>query len=227
MNSMNRSGFAMDVQCRVATIDELSKLQQFLTTHYLPNLEIFTSLGLPADAKEVQDYLYYSLQEGISQQTTVVATNQHGEIAGLSVNHGVEDEPKPHDIDMDAWEPSVLSGVKTMVAFTGDLQKDFQSLLPKPFKRVLLISMLSVDKSLGRQGIGRKLLHASAESAKKNGFDAAIALSVSIASQNLFRKLGYSVVKVIKHEDFVSEDGKRLINCRDGTEEGQLVFLSL
>ena len=217
----------MDVQCRLATEHELSKLQQFLTTHYLPNLEIFTSLGLPADSKEVQDYLYYSLQEGISQQTTVVATNQHGEIVGLSVNHAVEDEPKHDDIDIDAWDPSVRSGVETFLAFANDLQKDLKLLLPKECKRVLLISMLSVDKSFGRQGVGRKLLDASAESAKKNGFDAAIALSVSIASQNLFKKLGYSVVNVVKHEDFVSEEGKRLINCRDGTEEGQLVFLSL
>ena len=227
MASVIRSGFPMDIQSRAATKDELTTLQQFLNEHYVPNLELFTSLGLSADTTYVQDLICYSLRVGISQKTTVVATNQHGEIVGLSVNHAIEDEPKPHYRETDALNPRLQSGVDTLVAFASSLKKDFQLLIPEECKRVLLISLLSVDKSLGRRGIGRKLLHASAEIAKKNRFDAAISLSVSIASQHLFRKLGYSVVKVIKHEDFISEEGKRLINCRDGTEEGQLVFLSL
>lgn len=214
----------MVVLCRVATEDESSTLQQFLVEHYLPNLELFTSLGLSADSKDVADFLAYSLQVGISQQVTVVATNESGEIMGLSVNHSFEDEPKGEPQTSD---PEEQASFNTMMAFTNSLQEGFQTLIPADCRRVLLISMLSVGKQFGRQGVGRKLLEASTENAKKKGFDAAIALSVSKASQNLFSKLRYSVLRVVKHEDFISKEGTRLINCKDGTEEGQLVFLNL
>ena len=213
----------MEVLCRVATVDESSALQQFLIEHYLPNLELFTCLGFSTDSQDVADYLAYSLQAGISEQTTIVATNQSGDIMGLSLNHSAEYKPEG---EMQTPNLEEQPSVKTLVAFTEKLEKGFQTLIPADCKRVLLISMLSVGKQFGRQGIGRKLLEASTENAKKNGFDAAIALSVSKASQNLFSKLGYSVLRVVKHEDFVNEEGKRLINCKDGTEEGQLVFLN-
>ena len=217
----------MDVLCRVATEDESSKLQQFLVEHYFPNLEFFTCIGMSTDAKEVKDFLQYSLHEGLTQQTTIVATNPCGEIVGLCLNHLDEDISEYFVSETETSESTSESPVKVLMAFEASLRESLETLIPAECKRLLLISMLSVDKRFGRQGIGRKLLEASTENAKKIGFDGAIALSVSRSSQALFSKLGYSVLRVVRHDEYLDEEGTRLINCKDGTEEGRLVFLKL
>ena len=186
------------------------------------------ALGISPYSEKVGEFLDESLSEGLSQQTTVVATNENGEIVGLSLNHLVKDMPDFCEEEISApVSTNGLSSEDVLEAFIAKLHNGYSTLIPKESQNVLLISMLSVKKDHGKRGIGRKLLQASADNAKKHGFDAIIAYSVSKESQILFGKVGYSVLRVIKHNDFVNEEGTKLINCDNGTEEGQLVFSKL
>ena len=221
------TGRNMGLTYRVANKDESSTIKKFLIEHYLPNLGIFVCLGISPYSEEVGEFLDESLSAGLSQQTTVVATNENGEIVGLSLNHLVEDTPDFREEETSAPVPNGVSPQKVLEIFITKLHNGYGTLIPKESQKVLLISMLSVNKNYGKQGIGRMLLQASADNAKKHGFDAAIAYSVSKASQILFGKVGYTVLRVIKHKDFVNEEGRQLIECDDGTEEGQLVFSKL
>ena len=222
-----QTGRNMGVSCHVANADEFNAIKKFLIEHFWPNVAVDRSLGIHPSSKEVEKCMDNALSECFSKQTTIVATNENGELVGVSVNHLIEDQPDFQEEDITALIPNGLSPFNNLEALLNKLQKGFRTIIPKECRKVLLISMLSVRKEYSKTGIGRELLQTSTENAKKNGFDAAIALSVSKASQIVFRKLEYSVLRVLKYEDFMNENGCRLIQCDDGTEEGQLVFLKL
>ena len=76
----------------------------------------------------------------------------------------------------------------------------------------------------GRRGIASKLVELSMENARALGCTGALATLTAYASQCLFLKAKFEILKVINHEAFVDDNGKRLINCKDGTNKGQLVF---
>ena len=96
---------------------------------------------------------------------------------------------------------------------------------PGAMDKIMHIEILCVDRSCyGRRGIGMELTRRILRNAKETGCNGVTASATSIASQNLFSKAGFTVLRVLNHDDIVIEDGKRIIHCKDGTNEGQLVF---
>lgn len=215
------------VLCRSATANDAATMKNFLMEHFIPNVDICRALGVTKATEGLDEFLELSIGAGVKDKAMIIAANQERDTVGISINHGIEDKP---DFDQNSTSAPVTNGLhpmKNLEIFLTKIMDGFHLLIPEECKKVLMISILSVNKQCTGQGIGRQLLIASADNAKTNGFDAAIALSVSKASQVLFKKQGYEVLRAIRHEDFVNNDGTRLITCKDGTEEGQLVFLKL
>lgn len=93
--------------------------------------------------------------------------------------------------------------------------------------RLLLWSIISVDKNFARRGLAEKLLTYKLEEVKLMGFQGCVAEATAFKSQKLFKKLGYEMIHELKHDEWLDEKGQQIFKCDDSTNSIQLVFKSL
>jgi GNAT superfamily N-acetyltransferase len=99
--------------------------------------------------------------------------------------------------------------------------------VPADVHRLLYWIVLSVDGTFKRRGIARKLLTLNLDKARQLGCQGAVTEASAFNSQQLFNKLGYETLKEIYHKDWTSDDGRRIFNCKDGTEKIILCYKPL
>ena len=73
---------------------------------------------------------------------------------------------------------------------------------------------------MAKARIANNVAQMSMEKARFLGYNGALARATTAPSQAYCRKMGFEVLKVIKHDDFCDENGKRLISSIDGTNQG-------
>ena len=221
-----------DVSIRLATTEDLDAIHQFESECFDQTEPIGVALGI--NEKELRDFNKSITNKCLDNSLSFVAVSR-GEIVGIVLCRMQGLPGWAEIIPLDALV-GVASGEKITFPirskpmdiyrqFIHTLESNYKDLIPGRSEKIMHIEMLCVDKSrYGRQGIGMELTQKSVQNAKRAGCSGVTASATSIASQNLFCKAGFTVLRVLKHDDIVREDGKRIIHCEDGTDEGQLVF---
>ncbi len=118
-----------------------------------------------------------------------------------------------------------LSSVEVLEIYSDAIEAGYHRFIPDNCNKLAILSV-NTDQ-YGRHGIARNFVKLSMEKAIEFGCEGALTDATARASQNLFRKENFEILKVIEHEDFLDENGKQLIICKDGTVQGQLIFKRL
>eukprot|EP00795_Rhopilema_esculentum_P000656 gene656-10362_t len=210
---------------RIAVPDDFTQIDMLLQEHFFPNEPTNVALGLKLTPSRVER-IREIIRQCLTQPYSFVAINEENEIVGLRLN----ELHKPSQNAIDEWKlgnavRSGLSAWEILQVYLAKLEEDVDRLIPEDCrKNILKFFILCVHQKFRRLGIAAKLVDLSCENARKLKFCCVFALLTAKATQNLFKKDGFEVLRVIKHKDFVDENGKRLLNCNDGTDQGLLVF---
>ncbi|XP_065058558.1 uncharacterized protein LOC135686285 [Rhopilema esculentum] len=211
---------------RIAVPDDFTQIDMLLQEHFISQEPTDVALGLNRSTPGYVENLQEVIGHCLTQPYSFVAINEENVIVGvrLSKLH----KPSQNAIDDRKLENAVRSGFSALEIFEvylAILEGEVEKLIPADCrKNILKFSILCVHQKFRRLGIAAKLVDLSCQNARKLKFCCVFALLTAKASQNLFKKDGFEVLRVIKHKDFVDENGKRLLNCNDGTDQGQLVF---
>ncbi|XP_065058559.1 uncharacterized protein LOC135686286 [Rhopilema esculentum] len=226
MESMPRMD-SKQLSYRIAVPDDFTQIDVLLQKHFILQEPTDVALGLNRSTPGYDEFLQEEIRQCLTQPYTFVAINEENEIVGVSMN---KMSHKPSQNAIDDWKlenpvRSELSALEILQVFLAKLEEEVDRLIPEDCrKNILKISILCVHQKFRRLGIAAKLVDLSFQNARKLKFCCVFALLTAKASQNLFKNDGFEVLRVIKHKDFVDENGKRLLNCNDGTDQGQLVF---
>ncbi|XP_065058560.1 uncharacterized protein LOC135686287 [Rhopilema esculentum] len=211
---------------RIAVPDDFTQIDSLLQQHFISQEPTDVALGLNRSTPGYVENLQKVIRHCLTQPYSFVTINEENEIVGvrLSKLH----KPSQNAIDDRKLENAVRSGFSALEIFEvylAKLEGEVEKLIPANCrKNILKFSILCVHQKFRRLGIAAKLVDLSCQNARKLKFCCVFALLTAKASQNLFKKDGFEVLRVIKHKDFVDENGKRFLNCNDGTDQGQLVF---
>ena len=222
------------IKYRIATKDDFGALKSFLLEFYIPNEPTCNSLAL-AGSKGASDFIHPVVEECLSDPVSFVALNEDEEIIGALVCslRDLTKESKKANLDKQQACMTRISisasPLEIWLAYRRAINADYGVLVPKDCHEMLVkFAAVCVNTvSYGRRGIARRLVEVTLDNAKAKGCKGAVETCTAKASQGLFKKTGFEILKVVKHDEFVDEAGQRLINCNDGTDQGQLLFKRL
>eukprot|EP00112_Aurelia_sp_Birch-Aquarium-sp1_P006121 Seg1683.9 transcript_id=Seg1683.9/GoldUCD/mRNA.D3Y31 product="hypothetical protein" protein_id=Seg1683.9/GoldUCD/D3Y31 len=219
---------------RVAKKEDFGALKSFLLEFYIPNEPTCSSLAL-AGSKEASDFINPVVEECLADPVSFVALNENEEIIGALVCslRDLTKESEKANLDKqhacDTKVSSAASPLEIWLAYRRAIDAEYGTLVPRDCREMLVkFAAVCVNTvNYGRRGIARKLVEMTLENADVKGCKGAVETCTAKASQGLFKKTGFEILKVVKHDEFVDEAGKRLIHCNDGTDQGQLLFKRL
>lgn len=108
------------------------------------------------------------------------------------------------------------------------MEADLWNLVPNNVHRLLKIEIVSVRGDQTRKGIANRLINYGLDDAKRlYGCQGIAAEATAYNSQRMFAKNGYRVLYEIVHTDWLDENGKQILSCKDGTISSALVFKEL
>ena len=220
-----------DVSIRLATTKDVDAILKFEFKCFIKTEPVSVALGITEE--EVREFITKMTNSCLNDSLSLVAVSE-GEIVGI-VLCGVKGPPESAEMPLDSLAgassgsritfPKQSKPMDVLRRYLHSLEANYKGLIPGCSEKIMHIEILCVDRArYGRRGLGMELTRRSLENAKKVGCSGVSASATSIRSQNLFSKAGFTILRVLKHDDIVYEDGKRIMHCKDGTNEGQLVF---
>ena len=214
---------------RIADESDYHALKAFLSENFIPFEPVFAALNFSDNTPGVE-FFWQSIAQCLTEPISCIFLNKKGEIVGSCLNcrfHPIS------ELD-DRWTkqkrlPVGTSKFHTDRAYLAKLEDGLVEQLAsmEQCNNPMLLYALCVDSKFRGHGLGVKLIDLAFENARQRGYDCIIAQATAKSSQILFKRTGFDVLNVVKHEDFVDENGIRLLNCRDGTDKGQLVLKKL
>ncbi|XP_065058557.1 uncharacterized protein LOC135686283 [Rhopilema esculentum] len=219
--------YSKQLSYRIAVPDDFTQIDLLLQQHFISQEPTAVALHLNRSTPGYVELLQEITTECLTQPYSFVAINEENEIVGVSMN---KMSHKPSQNAMDDWKlenpvRSGLSPLKILQVYLAKLGEDVEKLIAADSsQKILKISILCVHRKFQRLGIAAKLVDLSIKNDRVFNFCCVFAEAIAKASQNLFKKNCFDVFRLINHKDFVDENGKRLLNCNDGTDQGHLVF---
>ena len=224
MESMPRID-SKQLSYRIAVPDDFTQIDMLLQQHFISQEPTGVALGLKQTPFCVEFHREF-IRQCLPLPYSFVAVNEENKIVGVRLNE--LHKTNKNAIDDRKLENAVRSGLSALEildVYLTKLEEEVEKLIPADCrKNILKFSILCVHQKFRRLGIAAKLMDLSCQNAGKLKFCCVFAVLTAKASQNLYKKYGFEVLRVIKHKDFVDEKGNRLLNCSDGTDQGQLVF---
>ena len=222
------------IKYRIATKDDFGALKSFLLEFYIPYEPTCNSLAL-ACSKGASDFIHPVVEECLSNPVSFLALNENEEIIGALVCSLRDLSEESQKANFDKQQTNVTrisiaaSPLEIWLAYRRAIDAEYGVLVPKDCREMVVkFAAVCVNTMrYGRRGIARKLVEITLENARAKGCKGAVETCTAKASQGLFKKTGFEILKVVKHDEFVNETGQRLINCKDGTDQGQLLFKRL
>ncbi|XP_065059200.1 uncharacterized protein LOC135686790 isoform X2 [Rhopilema esculentum] len=225
MESMPRMD-SKQLSYRIAVPDDFTQIDLLLQQHFISQEPTDVALGLNRSTPGYVENLQEVIKQCLTQPYTFVAISEEDEIVGVRLNE--LHKPSQNAIDDRKLGNAVRGGLSAweiLQAYLAKLEEDVDRLIPEDCrKNILKFSILCVHQKFRRLGIAAKLVDLSLQNARMFDFCCVFAVLTAKATQNLFKKDCFEVLRVIKHKDFVDENGKILLNCNDGTDQGLLVF---
>ena len=220
---------AENILYRIATADDFDAIELFLIKHYIPKEPTSQALSIKAN-EEMINLLRVWIKRCLLNPVSFIAQNKQNEIVGTGLNYlcdldamrrmttSSKTEATPCKVDNST--PVAVSEI-----YLNCLEAGYQHLIPNDCQKIIKFDVLCVNTDdYGRQGIAMKLVEMSMDNAPILGCTGAVSKAIAKATQSLFMKANFKVVKTMLLEDFVDENGKQLIKCRDGTTKGEVVF---
>ena len=214
---------------RIAKEDDYNAIINFLNENFVPYEPTLTALNFRPNTPGM-DLFWQSIAHCLTEPISFIYLNKQDEIVGSCLSS------RFHPISEmdDRWTnlkvlPAGMSTFDICVAYVAKLEDGLVERLAtkEQCNNPMLLNVLCVDSKCRGHGLGVKLIDLAFENARQRGYDCIISQATAKASQILFKRAGFDLLNVVKHEDFVDENGTRLLNCKDGTDEGQLVFKRL
>lgn len=226
-----------DTYIRLAREEDFSNILQFELDVFIQSEPTCLALGITKDA--ATDFFTKEVKNCLKYPINFVALSDDGTIAGIilcSLKHSSPTSCAPMQnisqrnqiVSEEAMKiiiPKHKEPMEIFLHYIGSLEGRYENTIPACKGSIIHIETICVNiVRFGCCGIGRNLLQTCFDNARQLGIEGASASAISHASQNLFNKIGFRAVRSIKHSNVVDEDGRRIINCREKTKEGQLVF---
>ena len=215
---------------RIANADDFNAVESFLIKNYVPKEPTSQALSITAN-EELINRLRFGIKRCLRNPVSFIAMNKQNGIVGTGLNYfcDVDLMRRTTPSSMKEAVPCILdnnsSPVTVFEVYLNCLEAGYQHLMPKDCHKIIKLDFLCVNTDeYGRRGIAMELVKMSMENASVLGCTGAAAKAISKASQGLFRKADFEVVKSMLLKDFLDENGKQVINCRDGTVKGEVVF---
>lgn len=225
-----------EIFIRLATEIDAKAILEFELDHFVKTEPTCVALGISREG--AREFFANELKNCLKHSASLIAVTEDGDIAGIiicTVRDLADKRPKHKKCLEENATPDakvVISKkarpIDVLIQYVGSLESKLENTVPSCKDKVLHIETLCVDViRYGRRGIGKELLKKCLENGRRLGCEGTSASAISQASQNLFRKSGFKVMRLKKHDAIVDECGKRIIHCGDRTNEGQLVFRTL
>ena len=221
-----------DVSIRCASTKDLDAILEFEFKCFIKTESSSVALGI--NEEEIREFITNMTNSCLNDDSLSLVVVSEGDIVGIILCR-VKGPLESTEMPLDSLA-GVASGSKiafpihsqpmdVLQRYLHSLEANYKDLIPGCSDKIMHIEILCVDRfRYGRRGLGMELTRMSLENAKRAGCKGVSASATSIGSQNLFNKAGFMILRVLKHDDIVYEDGKRIMHCEDGTNEGQLVF---
>jgi ribosomal protein S18 acetylase RimI-like enzyme len=151
-----------------------------------------TSLNISFD--EFYHFVFPICQKAASEQLSIIAKDEKtGEVVGFIIaNNFMTINSKPLEIIDNKFE--------AVFSLLSELEEKYLKANPNLTKKVLCIFMLGVQKKYTHRHIATTLVRENLNLAKYHNFKIAITEATSIASQNIFRKLGFNEEFAIEYD---------------------------
>uniref|UniRef100_A0AC35UGT4 N-acetyltransferase domain-containing protein n=1 Tax=Rhabditophanes sp. KR3021 TaxID=114890 RepID=A0AC35UGT4_9BILA len=114
-----------------------------------------------------------------------------------------------------------------IVALLNKLEEHMWEDIPSQINNVINCVFLSVSSTHARKNLATHLILHTIQKIDKAKFQAVITETSAYKSQQLFKKLGFSVLYEVFHKDWLDSNGQQIFNCLDGTDRIQLNFKKL
>ena len=219
-----------NVLYRIANADDFNAVESFLIKNYVPKEPTSQALSITAN-EELINRLRVGIKKCLRNPVSFIAVNKiQNEIVGTGLNYICDlalmrSTTPPSTKETMPCISDNLSPVTVFEVYLNCLEEGYEHLIPRDCHKIIKFDFLCVNTDeYGRRGIAMKLVKMSMENASVLGCTAATAKAIAKASQGLFRKANFEVVKSLLLKHFVDKNGKQLINCRDGTVKGEVVF---
>ncbi|VDM91316.1 unnamed protein product [Litomosoides sigmodontis] len=228
----------LSIHC--VTQADFDEVKKFLLADFLYNEPLNKSVSLnAADSDELFGDL---VNHGIASSLSYVLRAPGGEIAALRLaailDRSEEEHQNQHNQASISDKNAASDGSTTkakrycpkaqiIVDILTELESKIWTLINPQLKRVLLWSIISVQKDYTRRGFAEKLLCYKLDEVRQMGCQGCVAEASSFKSQLLFKKIGYEMIHEVRHAEWLDDRGQQIFQCDDSTDSIQLLFKPL
>uniref|UniRef100_A0A914EIU4 aralkylamine N-acetyltransferase n=1 Tax=Acrobeloides nanus TaxID=290746 RepID=A0A914EIU4_9BILA len=212
-----------------ATQQDFDGIMKFLMSDFLYAESLNAALKLTEE--EAHDFFAELVESTLKDPVSYLAKTSDGEIIGLNLScimkrptQSNQEEDQHHEsVFLDNTSALKPEKVQKIGRFVGELESRIWELVPPGVDTLLSVVIISISKNYTRRGIAKKLVEHRLDRAEELGCQGVFTELSALASQKLFKKLGFEELYVIEHENW-KENGERVFYCPDGTDRGILAY---
>ncbi|GMT32235.1 hypothetical protein PFISCL1PPCAC_23532, partial [Pristionchus fissidentatus] len=200
-----------------ATSSDVHDIIDFMLSDFLFSRSMNAAIGMTRD--DVVDRYPVITKASVSSGTSVVVRNNGGEVIAVRLSGFQDRDQVAAPVDLSQLSPRVVK----IRAILSKINEEKWDLIPSDIDRLFEVKLLSVAEKWRGRGIGQILLTFGLNEARERGAKGAFAEAIATASQTIFARSGYSIIREIFYENWLGDDGKPVFVCPDGTQSVQLV----
>ncbi|KAE9549946.1 hypothetical protein FO519_006841 [Halicephalobus sp. NKZ332] len=204
-----------------ATQADFQDILDFLNEDFLLNEPLMSSLD--GKRHELEPLFIDWIKQGLAEPnlTYFVSSTETNKIVGLRLTSVIK-RPLKHYFPQ--YEHYSADAIAKIVAV---LENKTWEILPLSVNQLASLMILSVKKEFTRRGIAQKLVEYKLDEIKKAGCSGIITEASAYKSQDLFAKVGFTVLHEILHSDWKDESSQVIFKSKDRTDRIQLNYIGL
>ncbi|KAH8404798.1 hypothetical protein KR222_003855 [Zaprionus bogoriensis] len=185
--------------------EDFEGFKSFLLEHFYGHEPLMQT---PGDHKKVQvtPERWEERLQIVRQGLSLIAVDQQGCIVGTAFAESMQ----PADLEK-SWETVNRQRPTDLLAhthyFLSRLERESRVFQHYNVSEALYLCILTVDASVRRQGLGRRLVSGLMELGRSKGFPLLVTTCTSLFSQRVMEAHGLEVVLSQKYADYTIEDG--------------------
>uniref|UniRef100_A0A914X4D4 aralkylamine N-acetyltransferase n=1 Tax=Plectus sambesii TaxID=2011161 RepID=A0A914X4D4_9BILA len=197
----------------------------FLLDHFCNSEPTIVAVGMSLD--EARIFLHDFVKVALVDPVSIITFNDKDEIVAVrlcTIANREENRDGTAEVNNSNLPLSTQTVAKLLIRVKGNLW----NLVPDHVNRLLRIEIISVRGDQTRKGIANRLINWKLDDAKQIfGCQGVVAEATAFKSQRMFARNGYKVLNEVVYKDWLDENGKQIIVCKDDTVSSALVFKEL